>query len=197
MEKIFLDCGSHHLEGLVNFLDNGTIDTSYKIHCFEANPECFLSERVKNIKYKELDITIHNKAVWVEDGTILFNQENHNESRSGSPSDGKSNIDGWGSSVSGINFKHPGYSNPVEVESIDFSRFVSELPTNCKIVCKLDIEGSEFEVLEKMLLDGTIDRISEIYIEFHERFMSHITLEYKQNLISRIRARVSKLETWI
>jgi hypothetical protein len=32
---------------------------------------------------------------------------------------------------------------------------------------KLDIEGAEYDILEKMVADGTIKRIDELFIEFH------------------------------
>jgi FkbM family methyltransferase len=158
MKNIFLDCGTHLCEGLNEFWKKGIIDDSFEIHTFEANPACNISERVKNIP---LNIILHEKAVWIEDGHIFFNQENHKISRSGSPSDGKSDIDGWGSSVDGIGFNHQGYINKVRVESIDFSRFVDELPDSSNIICKMDIEGSEFIVLRKMIRDNTIRKIKK------------------------------------
>jgi hypothetical protein len=35
------------------------------------------------------------------------------------------------------------------------------------IVLKVDIEGAEYEVLEKMFEDGSIEYIDELYIEWH------------------------------
>ena len=139
---------------------------------------------------------MHKKAVWIEDGKIHFNQENHQQSRSGSPTDGTSNLDGWGSSVNGIGFVHGGYSNPIEVESVDFSRFVKDLPEDSNIICKMDIEGSEFSVLRKMIDDGTINRISKFYIEFHERFMPNESGQTKEILVNQIRNKGIEINTW-
>ena len=36
---------------------------------------------------------------------------------------------------------------------------------------KLDIECSEFAVLEKMINDGTYKFVSEIWCEFHDQYM--------------------------
>ena len=196
MKNIFLDCGSHHLEGLENFLDRGIINESFEIHTFEANPECRVEERLKNLKYKNLNCKVHKKAVWVEDGNVLFNQENHQESKSGSPYDGTSKLDGWGSSVSNIGFFHGGYSDPIEVESLDFSKFVKELPEGSNVICKLDVEGSEFVILRKMISEKTINKISKLYVEFHERFMPEESSNTKEEIIYQIRSRGIEVHTW-
>jgi FkbM family methyltransferase len=139
---------------------------------------------------------VYNKAVWVEDGYVNFNQENHKKSGTGSPSDGLSDLDGWGSSIDGIGFNHNGYDTSVMVESIDFSNFVNKLPKNSHIICKMDIEGSEFQVLRKMIKDGTIKKINKIYIEFHERFMPTETVDSKNVIIKDIKKMGVDVETW-
>jgi FkbM family methyltransferase len=193
MKNIFLDCGTHLCEGLNEFYKKCIIDDSFEIHVFEANPACNISERIK--KYS-LNITVHEKAVWVKDGFVFFNQEDHKISRTGSPSDGKSDIDGWGSSVDGIGFIHPGYITKVKVESINFSNFVLQLPENSNIICKMDIEGSEFKVLRHMIETGSIKKINRLYVEFHERFMEGESFETKNNLIDDIKKMGVQVETW-
>jgi FkbM family methyltransferase len=196
MKTIFLDCGSHHLEGLAHFLDNGIINESFEIHTFEPNPECRVEERLKNFKYKNLNCTLHKKAVWLEDGKVSFNQENHKWSNSGSPTDGTSDLDGWASSIGNIGFHFPGYAEPIEVESIDFNRFVKELPEDSTIICKLDVEGSEFEILRKMISEGTINKISKLYVEFHERYMPSESEDSKNKIVNEIRSRGIEVNTW-
>jgi FkbM family methyltransferase len=193
MQNIFLDCGTHLCEGLLDFYNKGVINDTFEIHTFEANPECNINERTKDIP---LSIKCHNVAVWVEDSFIFFNQENHVESQSGSPTDGKSNIDGWGSSVHLIGFKHKGYNTKVKVKSINFSKFVSDLPKDSNIICKMDIEGSEFLVLRKMIEDGTISRLKEIYIEFHERFMPSESIETRQKIVEDIKNQGVIVHEW-
>jgi hypothetical protein len=106
IKNVFLDCGTHLCEGLIDFYNKGIINDTFEIHTFEANPACNIEERVKQIP---LNIVPYNKAVWIEDGVVTFNQENHQKSKTGSPTDGYSDIDGWGSSVDGIGFNHAGY----------------------------------------------------------------------------------------
>jgi FkbM family methyltransferase len=193
MKNIFLDCGTHLCEGLVDFYNRGIINDNFEIHTFEANPACNIEERIKQIP---LNITPYNKAVWIEDGHVYFNQENHQKSRTGSPTDGYSDIDGWGSSVDGIGFNHAGYDTKVKIPSINFSKFISELPDDSNIICKMDIEGSEFQVLRHLIKEGTITKLKEIYIEFHERFMPAESKETEKELVNQIRDLGVKVHTW-
>ncbi len=193
MKNIFLDCGTHLCEGLVDFYNRGIIDDTYEIHTFEANPACNIEERIKQLP---LNITPYNKAVWIEDGIVLFNQEHHKKYNTGSPTDGYSDIDGWASSIDGIGFHYRGYEDKIEISSIDFSKFVSELPNDANIICKMDIEGSEFYVLRKMIKEKTICKIKEIYIEFHERFMPAESEHSRQQIINDIAQLGVKVHLW-
>jgi FkbM family methyltransferase len=183
MKNIFLDCGTHLCEGLLDFYNRGIIDNTYEIHTFEANPACNINNRVKQIP---LNITPYNAAVWIEDGVVLFNQEYHKKYNTGSPTDGFSDRDGWASSIDGIGFHYNGYEDTIEVPSINFSKFISKLPNDANILCKMDIEGSEFSVLRHMIQENTISKIKEIYIEFHERFMPDESYESKLKLVDDI-----------
>jgi FkbM family methyltransferase len=193
MKNIFLDCGTHLCEGLIDFYNKGIINDTFEIHTFEANPACNIEERIKQIP---LNITAHNKAVWIEDGYVFFNQENHQKSKTNSPTDGYSNIDGWGSSVDGIGFEHPGYDSKVKIPSINFSKFIQSFPKDSNIICKMDIEGSEFKVLRHLIEQGTISNIKEIYIEFHERFMPLESKHTEYELIKQINSFGVKVNNW-
>lgn len=193
MKNIFLDCGTHLCEGLMDFYNNGIINDTFEIHTFEANPECNINERIKQIP---LNITPYNKAVWIEDGFVYFNQEHHKKYQTGSPTDGYSDKDGWASSVDGIGFYYRGYEEKIKIPSINFSNFVSKLPLDSYIICKMDIEGSEFQVLRHMIQENTISRISKIYIEFHERFMPAESEQSKQSIIDDITKLGVEVHTW-
>jgi FkbM family methyltransferase len=189
----FLDCGFHFGEGLGKFISEGIIDERYEIHAFEANPECKIEQRVKNFKFP---IKPLNVAVWIEDGFVNFNQENHKKSGTGSPTDGVSDIDGWGSSIEGIDFEHSGYETKVKVRSIDFSEYLKGFPVDSYIVCKMDIEGSEYQILRKLLKDGSIKKINKLYVEFHSRFMRNETSESEDELIKQIEEFGIEVHTW-
>ena len=63
---------------------------------------------------------------------------------------------------------------PIQItETMDVSGFLTELNKKYdKIYMKLDIECSEFDVLEKMIDDGTYKFVSEIWCEFHDQYMT-------------------------
>jgi FkbM family methyltransferase len=52
--------------------------------------------------------------------------------------------------------------------SVDFSEFIKDnFATSDIIVLKIDIEGAEYDLLNKMIKDGTINYINQIFCEWH------------------------------
>jgi FkbM family methyltransferase len=175
MNNIFLDCGTHLCQGLLEFYDEKIINSSYKIYTFEANPTTY-GHAFHRTKQIPLDITIYNAAVWVENGFVLFSQEMQDDN----------NPIGQGSSIVGTGFEHKNLLPPQPILSIDLGKFIEMLPEDSNIICKMDIEGAEFDVLRHLINEGTINRINKIYIEFHERFMENESEETKLELIKMI-----------
>ena len=57
-----------------------------------------------------------------------------------------------------------------DVEVINFSSFLKKTVTvDDYVIIKMDIEGSEFAVLDKLIQDNSIDFVNDLYVEFHER----------------------------
>ncbi len=55
------------------------------------------------------------------------------------------------------------------VPCFDFSAWLGRLKSP-QVVVKMDIEGAELPVLEKIVADGTDDRISLLVLEWHNQF---------------------------
>ena len=146
MRRIFLDCGAHKATSVRKFRNEYPNAEEYEIISFECNP------KFKDILDNTEDITFYNKAVWVEDSKANFYL-------------------GKGSSSSLIYGKTRGrldFDNPIEVETIDFNKWIIEnLSKDDYIILKMDIEGAEYEVLNKMLNNSSIGYINKLYIEFH------------------------------
>lgn len=134
----------------------------WKIYAFEPNPDI------------EVPDFVRREAVWVSDGEVTFQIGGRHDAAS---------IEGTG-----------GHGDPklIKVPSIDFSKFVSELPQ--VDICSMDIEGAEFKVLEKMLEDKTIDKIKLLDIEFHHRLMIGYEPDDARDLVKRIKARGVKVK---
>ena len=79
---------------------------------------------------------------------------------------------------------------------IDFSRWLSaNFSIRDYIIVKMDIEGAEYEVLEKMIRDGTLQMVNELYVEFHQHMNDNISPERHQRLFDIVR-RTTHLLPW-
>jgi hypothetical protein len=61
---------------------------------------------------------------------------------------------------------------------------------------KLDVEGAEYPVLEKMVADGSIELIDELLVEFHWHMNESITKDRHDRLVNELRKHVH-LEIWV
>lgn len=157
MRKIFLDCGQ--FDGVA--IEQYVVDDSWEIYSFEPEVQ-------PDINLERLpDYELIEKAVWIEDGEVSFSLD---------PRKQASHITG----VAGTE-----YEDTTTVTSIDFSKFVADLP-EADIYCSMDIEGAEFAVLRKMIKDGTITRIKVLDIEFHHRMMADEDDESARKLIQEL-----------
>src|SRR5258706_3565529 len=84
------------------------------------------------------DVNVRNNAVWSENGEIVFSSRGDDMGR----------IDPQGN---------------VTVKAIDLS---AELPEQVDLM-KMDIEGAEFEVFERLIQTGAINRVKNLLAEFH------------------------------
>jgi len=192
MKKIFLDCGTHFGQGLEEFIRMYSMDDSWDIYSFEPNKNTY---RVACEKINYKNVKLINKAVYTYDGEILLNIETN-------PTEGPT---GMGSSVMGLDVWNPQNFNLGEkrfeqnhkIECIDFSKFVTDrFEKSDLIIIKMDIEGSEYDVLEKMVIDNSIDYVNDIYVEFHASFFITDVSKRERELIEKINNRKINLKLW-
>lgn len=198
MRNYFIDCGTHFGEGLSFFVQHLNIDNNWKIYSFEANPstyKVFIDQNKK--QFDHLDCKFVNKAVNNYDGKIIFNRE----TPKGYPSEFKM---GGGSSIMPISEWNPwgtfteSYDDSVEVDCFDLSSFVNNITDYDKIYMKLDIEGAEFNVLEKMIKEETIKKIKCLWVEFHDTFFNNASpyTNRKHKIINFLQNNDIKLYEW-
>ncbi len=161
-KNVFIDAGAHLGKAFTGFkrLDKFNLNRCDYI-LIEANKECI--NTLKSIANGGQEITILNKALFTQDSMIQLYGENVHSLTN--PSEGLSLIQDH-------NTMYWPASPLTSVESIDASRFLVELSKKYEnIYLKLDIEAAEYDVLEKIIHDGSYMHIKELWIEWHDRYM--------------------------
>ena len=146
------------------------VDETWNVFTFEANP---VTHKIFMDDYHELTpyVTSYNMAVTNFNGSITINIESP-------PNEGDT---GMGSSIIGLDKWDPwdgtlrqNFKTSAEVPCIDLSEFIrTNFKPDDNIVIKMDIEGAEYDTLEKMIVDKTIDYINYISVEWHSRFFTN------------------------
>jgi FkbM family methyltransferase len=168
MQQVLIDCGSNIGQGYEKLSKKLKIDSSWIVYMFEPNEVC-----VDVLKRRYSGINIINKAVWDSDTkrrlTVQYQYVGD---------DFQSDIypvcNGWIGGFSNVldNFIKPRWIKKDDlkingyVDCIDLSKFISKLKG--KLFLKLDIEGAEFCVLDKMIKDKSILSVDTIFIEWQE-----------------------------
>tara|TARA_B100000575_G_C22991646_1_gene571768 strand:- start:341 stop:739 length:399 start_codon:yes stop_codon:yes gene_type:complete len=89
------------------------------------------------------------------------------EDQRGKLSDGASIIEQHNSKMYNSN-----YNLAPTVETFDFVSKLLEFQDYDNIIIKMDVEGAEYDLLERLILSSEkIKNISHIFVEFHSRFM--------------------------
>jgi FkbM family methyltransferase len=125
-------------------------------------------------------IVLERKAAWVEDGEIEFARVR--------------GLRGWDSTVvraknSRGEWTHGG--DVIRVPCFDFSAWLRRLAEPA--VVKLDVEGAEFPILERLHRDETDALVTELLVEWHDEKMEDAA-DRKAALISVLRCPVSPWE---
>jgi FkbM family methyltransferase len=149
---VFIDAGAHFGEQLKAFKTTKLYKSfPWKIYAIEADRN-FINKIPKG-----RDIVVINKAVWIYDGTLDFYLAVPGETTS---------------SV----YKKEGFNKKkVTVECFDFGRWLKDnFSKKDYIILSVDMAGSEYKVLEKMISDGSIEYVDRLYVEFSQEFVPEV-----------------------
>jgi len=192
MSNIFLDLGTHCGQGMRYFMDRYNIDSSWNVHTFEANPDTY-RKFIDGFYSMTPYVNAYNKAVSDHQGIVKIYKEIYiNEYGTGQGSS-IINLDNWNT-----NQQFLAESN--DIECIDLSEFIIDnFSKDDFILIKMDIEGSEYDTLEKMIVDGSIDYVDDIYVEWHSRCFKDNTdiLVREKKVQEELVKRVKRFENWI
>lgn len=151
--SIFIDLGSHECQGLKRFIDKLDIDDSWEVYAFEPNPNID-TESIAKEELDNFNINVYKKAIWNRSGRIVFNSYGHNGKSQGSLIEETDGGKGYGD-----------FHSEHIVDCVDLLEFIKKL-NNKEIYIKMDIEWSEYKVIERLLEDWP-KNIKKIWIEWH------------------------------
>ena len=90
-------------------------------------------------------------------------------------------------------------ANFIEVQTIDFSDWLSqEIDPKDFVVCKMDVEGAEFDILEHLLKTKRMELLNVLLVEWHpSRFPNPWKLRMRRMLIKfQLLFQPTKLLNW-
>ena len=149
---IVVDCGAN-----VGDVTGYFASKRAQVYSFEPDPNAFgvLCKRFE----KTYNVKCLKKGVWKENAKMKLFQH------------AETSVEGvpWTVSSSIVQEKrNVNQDKYVEVELIDLSEFLRELNQPIKVL-KIDIEGAEIEVLNKLIDDGIYKNVIYILVETHEK----------------------------
>lgn len=146
MSKFFIDCGAHMGESIRLFKKAYPNSSEFKVISFEPNPDlvsCF---------DEFSDVEFHSAAVSTYDGTAEYFTHQ------------------WtvGNTLCKENSRVVPGLPPRIVPCVDLSQWMlSKFTKEDYVILKMDVEGFEYEILQKMFDDGSFDLVDKLYIEWH------------------------------
>jgi len=147
--KAIIDCGAHQGSIIRYFQKHPSYGSDFQYYAFECNPV------LVDKNYGPSVIAIR-KAVWILDGQLKLYMNLNSKMDQGHSV--------YGDKITG----HLDPEHPVTVECIDFSKWLKETFTaDDYVVIKMNVEGAEYDVLEKCIADGTINLVNELFIRWH------------------------------
>ena len=184
MRKFLLDGGTHLGQGLKQIMRQHQADESWHIHTWEANPYTWNKYQEKNTAS---NIHSYNQALSDHSGMITVNIETaETKYQKGLAPIGQGtsilDLDRWQAGP------HVGtFQEQVTVQCIDFADWIQ---ANCApedfIVCKLDIEGAEYQVLGRMRQTGVLSWIDHLYVEWHAAMINDADFLKQEQILRQL-----------
>jgi FkbM family methyltransferase len=182
MKNVYIDLGANVGNTVCAFLQE---NPGFMAFAFEPNMKLIPLIHEKSLKIGR-DICVIWGAAWISDGTISLFQSEHASASTVVPGKVAYVDRGW----SPIN-----YDRPHPTPSIDFSRWLlANFSREDHIVVKMDIEGAEYKVLEKMLSNGALSLVNQLRCEWHYDRFPEITKAYHDKIYAKVSAVVDLVD---
>lgn len=165
-KNVFIDLGTNFGQGFLYF-QKFFRQINFEYILVEPNPN--LKIHIKNLieeKGGSKKIKFINKAAYINNGSKKFYGLVEDSKRLGT-SDGGSLLNEHNTKLYRVN-----KNKAITVKTFNFINYLKKLKKYDNIIIKMDIEGSEYKVLERLIKNiNEIRNIKHIFLEFHSRFM--------------------------
>ncbi|XP_035698965.1 uncharacterized protein LOC118431764 isoform X1 [Branchiostoma floridae] len=197
--KILLDCGANVASTVQLFRETYPDGQDFIIHSFE------IDERLAPFFAPYPNHVLHcPTGVSIKDGNMTAYSES-----AWSPDKGKNNrrdMQWGGGSLFAFDDEKADtetggrrkLSHHRTVPTVDLSRWIQEnTAVEDYVIFKLDVEGAEYDILKKMLEDGTFKWVDKYYGEFHRwQPVTGWDKEEKANLVSDVKTKGKPMISW-
>ena len=150
MRKILISLGSNKGGEFPTFTKCDQYDPAFEIFAFEPEPRCY--EFIEEVQKTVPNITHIKKGASTEDGELTWRV-------------GKYTVSG----TLDLTKKPDMMSGETKViPVVNVSKWIMEnFEKDDHILMTIDIEGTEYDVIDKMYEDGSIEWIDKLYVEWH------------------------------
>jgi len=161
MRKVFIDLGAGSGDDIMGYYALNPENKTHEVYAFEANPK-----RTAGIKKRYPDVTVYTAAAGTEDATAKMYLGNHLNTSSLLEEKVSVSTDSY-----------------IDVQVMDFCKWIkNNFTEEDYITLVVDIEGSEYELLEAMRSHGLWSWINEMYMEFHGQKLEGFNLKIEDDL---------------
>lgn len=178
--NVFIDLGAYNGDSVEEFRNWRKIAFPDKqdwfIRAFDPNPQ-FLD---KWETIKDASTVFANAAAWTQNGKMQFSIEDSDTPLGSSLMKSKNTY---------------ARGKKIEVVTFDFSSYLKSFKNDFMVV-KMDIEGAEFPVLDKMIKDGTHTIPDWLLVEFHPNKVAEFTTKDKDDLIKKLKSDGVNILEW-
>lgn len=169
MKKIFIDGGARIGESIDELLKKREDLKGCDVYLFECNSDhhdTLVKIRDTN---KDYNFIVRDEALWDKNGEMSF----------------YISIDQWGDlgcTLDPTKRERLDLEHPRNVKTLRLSDFLTQFTDEDYVVLKLDIEGAEYRVISDLINTGKINKLKELYVEWHDHFFNKDSTPLKEEL---------------
>lgn len=180
MRKIFIDGGARLGESIDIIKNDISKYSDFEFYLFEPNSEYYST--LQNLEKSNDKVKFIEGALWDKNGESDFFIAN----------------DVWGDVGSTLHIDKKeklDTENPLKVKTYDIVDVIGWFSEDDYIVLKLDVEGSEYDIINRLIMSNKVSNIKEYLIEWHDHFYDDVN-KNKNYFINEIE-KSSKYSDWL